>query len=253
MQYYTYIMEKVAFLFLTQGDLNKSEMWRRFFQDAPPSQYNIYVHNSKPITHGWLRPFGLKTIVDTQWGTISLVKATRLLLQQAVRHPSNKRFVLLSESCIPIYAFDEVYARAMRQPVSCIASVKATGDHLRKRWEKVADKSRLPLSDFCKHHQWFMLNRDTAIFFADADLSWVFADVEAPDEHYFLNACRMFNIPVRPKQITYVDWTNRRIHPHTFRVVEKDIIAKARASGCLFLRKVHWRTAVDERYALQQV
>lgn len=243
-------MEKVAFLFLTRGDLHKTRLWRAFFDAASPNCYSIYVHNSKPIQDDWFGSFALSTTVETQWGTVSLVRATKLLLQHAVRDPSNKRFVLASESCVPLYCFDELYKRAMAQPLACISTIAASNDHLRDRWQRVADKNRLPFADFTKHHQWFMLDRDTAVFFADADLTWLFADVEACDEHYFSNACRMFRLPVRSKQITYVDWTNRTVHPRTFEAVTNDLIQKARSTGCLLLRKVSPDTILDEGFLL---
>ena len=43
---------------------------------------------------------------EVQWGGASLVRAERLLLRAALDDdPNNARFVLLSESCVPLYDF----------------------------------------------------------------------------------------------------------------------------------------------------
>lgn len=70
--------------------------------------YNIYVHLKSDVDPEVLDPFWrlhMRNIsrVLTRWGTHSLVEATRNLLWSAYRDPTNERFVLLSESDIPIW------------------------------------------------------------------------------------------------------------------------------------------------------
>ena len=42
--------------------------------------------------------------VETAWGTHSLVDASRVLLAAAFANPRNQRFVLLSDSTLPLYS-----------------------------------------------------------------------------------------------------------------------------------------------------
>lgn len=49
------------------------------------------------------RPYAISNRVTTAWGTHSLVEATRNLLWEAFRDPSNQRFVLVSEADIPLW------------------------------------------------------------------------------------------------------------------------------------------------------
>lgn len=49
------------------------------------------------------RPYVIQERVHTEWGTHSLIEATRYLLWQAFRDPVNQRFVLISESDLPIW------------------------------------------------------------------------------------------------------------------------------------------------------
>ena len=51
-------MSKIAFCFLTYSDLNKSDLWNRFFSSICPSKYNIYIHNKTQITDKYFQNFG---------------------------------------------------------------------------------------------------------------------------------------------------------------------------------------------------
>jgi hypothetical protein len=59
------------------------------------------------------RPYLIKNRVPTEWGTHTLVEATRHLLWEAFRDPANQRFVLLSESDLPIWNSLTMYRQLM--------------------------------------------------------------------------------------------------------------------------------------------
>lgn len=70
--------------------------------------YSLYIHLRSDldvsVLDGMWQPYlGNVSRVLTRWGTHSLVEATRNLLWNAYRDPLNQRFVLLSESHIPIW------------------------------------------------------------------------------------------------------------------------------------------------------
>lgn len=70
--------------------------------------YSLYIHLRSDldvsVLDGMWHPYlGNVSRVLTRWGTHSLVEATRNLLWNAYRDPLNQRFVLLSESHIPIW------------------------------------------------------------------------------------------------------------------------------------------------------
>lgn len=58
--------------------------------------------------------------VKTEWGEHSLVTAARLLLQAALENPLNQKFVLLSESGIPLYPPTTIYQQLLTEPKSRI-------------------------------------------------------------------------------------------------------------------------------------
>ncbi len=51
--------------------------------------------------------------MHTGWGEHSTTEAVRNVLKQAILDPLNQRFVLLSESCIPLYPPVTVYQQLM--------------------------------------------------------------------------------------------------------------------------------------------
>ncbi|KAK4393607.1 Glycosyltransferase BC10 [Sesamum angolense] len=104
--------QKVAFMFLTSGPLPLSPFWDRFFK-GHEGMYSVYVH-SHPSYNDSVPPvsafYGRR--IPSQpvyWGTMSMIDAERRLLGNALLDPSNQRFVLLSDSCIPLFNFTTVY------------------------------------------------------------------------------------------------------------------------------------------------
>jgi Core-2/I-Branching enzyme len=60
--------------------------------------------------------------VQAAWGTHELALAARTLLEAAFADPLNQRFIMLSESCIPLYPAATVYAQLMAEDKSRINS-----------------------------------------------------------------------------------------------------------------------------------
>ena len=103
---------KIAFLFLVRMPL--LPLWEHFLQ-SHRDRASMYVHASVPGYRLQVRrdsAFWGCQINGThvRWGTIGLVTATKRLLTSALEHPSNQRFVLLSESGIPIRGSDFVHS-----------------------------------------------------------------------------------------------------------------------------------------------
>jgi hypothetical protein len=51
-----------------------------------------------------------------------MIAAERLLLASALEDPSNQRFVLLSDSCVPLYDFGYIYRYLVSSPKSFVDS-----------------------------------------------------------------------------------------------------------------------------------
>lgn len=54
------------------------------------------------------------------WGEASICDAERRLLANALLEPANERFILVSESCIPLYNFTYIYTAFTSIPYSYV-------------------------------------------------------------------------------------------------------------------------------------
>ncbi|KAF5728905.1 hypothetical protein HS088_TW21G01059 [Tripterygium wilfordii] len=120
---------KVAFLFLIRHELPLDFVWGSFFENADVANFSIYVHS----TPGFLFDesttrshffYGrqLKNSIQVAWGESSMIKAEKLLLAAALEDPANQRFVLLSDSCVPLYNFSYIHNYLMDSPRSLVDS-----------------------------------------------------------------------------------------------------------------------------------
>jgi hypothetical protein len=260
---------KVAFLFLTRDGLHAEELWAEFFRGADPAQFSLYAHTKTPPPASSVLARGrIGEIVPTEWGTISLVRATLALLRAAMADGANGKFVLLSESCVPLYPFARIYAELMKDerawlhhsvtPPWMVHQKGPTREFL--RWSKQIEQVVPAPASLLKQQQWMAVTRPLAqLFLADgADYTALWdGGLFAPDEHYFVNvlahelrrtggalagasAAECLERVALNRRLTYVEWGqvgNGRA-PLKLAVVTDELAGRARAEGCLFLRKV---------------
>ncbi|KAF3586966.1 hypothetical protein F2Q69_00026311 [Brassica cretica] len=220
---------KVAFMFLTRWNLPLSPLWEIFFK-GHEDFYSIYVHTSPEFTEEppessvfYKKRIPSKTV---EWGQSSMMDAERRLLSHALLKPSNSRFVLLSETCIPLFNFTTVYTYLMGSTRSFLGSFDDPRPMGRGRY----NPKMLPhvsLSDWRKGNQWFELSRTVAAEIISDDRYYnVFKDHCRPpcyiDEHYVPTLVNKICPEMNSNRtVTWVDWSRGGSHPATF--VRKDI------------------------------
>ncbi|KAL5726410.1 hypothetical protein ACHQM5_009455 [Ranunculus cassubicifolius] len=215
---------KVAFFFLTNGTLPLAPLWEKFFK-GHESFYSIYVH-SHPLFNDttpqdsvfYGRRIPSKPV---SWGSTSMVDAERRLLANALLDFSNQRFVLFSDSCIPLFNFTTVYNYLINSKLSFLS----LRDDPRRTARGRYNKGMLPtvsISDWRKGSQWFELHRELAIVVVSDQTYYPILrkfcrDPCLQDEHYIPT---LVNI-VAPglssnRSVTWVDWPPRGPHPKKF-------------------------------------
>ncbi|KAK8520268.1 hypothetical protein V6N12_004223 [Hibiscus sabdariffa] len=222
---------KIAFLFLTPGTLPFEALWAKFFQ-GHEGRFSVYVHASREKPVHKTRYFKGRDIHSESvvWGQISMVDAERRLLAQALLDPDNQQFVLLSESCIPLQNFDYVYNYLMLTNVSFIDCFVDLGPHGSGRYSEHM-MPEVEKKDFRKGSQWFALKRQHAIItMADSLYYTKFKYYCKPnmegrncyaDEHYLPTFFNMIDPGgIANRSVTYVDWSERRWHPKSFKPVD---------------------------------
>ena len=227
---------KIALCFLTYDNLSQPKIWSTFIN----SKYNIYIHNKNDF-EGIFKKYCIKNKIETEWGKISLVKATLNLFKEAFIEKENKYFVLLSDKCIPLYTEDEIYNKILKFNNNLILSYNAN----RYRYNTLLDKSFFDENKFMKQNQWMILRRDTIEFFINNDYTYIFGEnSEVPDEHYFINIIHKFNISFINKQVTFFNrkdtscLSKYKKFPKTYCSITNENIEEILKSNTLFMRKI---------------
>lgn len=150
-----------------------------------------------------------------------MIDAERRLLANALMDFTNERFVLLSETCIPLFNFTTTYAYIINSNQSFVASYDDPRKVGRGRYNPKMSPE-INISDWRKGSQWFEVHRDLAIeIVSDNKYYSIFREhCHVPcymDEHYIPT---LINILAPEKNsnrtITWVDWSKSGPHPERF-------------------------------------
>uniref|UniRef100_A0A7N0TP42 Core-2/I-branching beta-1,6-N-acetylglucosaminyltransferase family protein n=1 Tax=Kalanchoe fedtschenkoi TaxID=63787 RepID=A0A7N0TP42_KALFE len=162
--------DRVAFLFLARRNLPLDFLWGSFFEGAEEDTFSIYVHSEPGFAFDestTRSPFfygrELKNSIQVKWGEASMIEAERLLLEVALEEPANQRFVLLSDSCVPLYNFSYIYNYVMASPKSFVDSFLDVKEH--RYHPKMSPV--IPKNKWRKGSQWVTLIRSHAEVIAD--------------------------------------------------------------------------------------
>ncbi|KAK9808849.1 hypothetical protein WJX72_005003 [[Myrmecia] bisecta] len=171
--------------------------------------FTVYTHPARDFAgypnaslfHGT----DLQNRIATQWGHHSTTEAARRMLQAALKEPLNQRFVLLSESCIPLYP-----------PAMWVALI-------RKHATAIAEDTVVAAS-FEEHCTWG----------ADPDWGGKWRDCFS-DEHYMSTLLAIYGLDQETDCLGFVahaDWENGEpgYHPVTYEPddISPELIQKLR-------------------------
>lgn len=155
------------------------------------------------------------------WGTSSMVDAERRLLANALLDESNQRFVLLSDSCIPLFNFTTIYDYLTGTNLSYINSFDDPRKSCRGRYNYTM-YPQINITQWRKGSQWFETTRELALhIIADTFYYKVFDQhCKMPcymDEHYIPTLVHMLHGEMSTNRtLTWVDWSRAGPHPGRF-------------------------------------
>jgi Core-2/I-Branching enzyme len=253
---------KIAFCFLSTGDVSQPAIWNRFFSSAPRESYKVYSHPKEPglVTSEFLQGRIINNRVPTRHGDVSLVKATLTLFSTAYYDdPEIEYFVLLSESTIPILPFNNIYNIIKQKGARSIINynVPPPNSEHHSRLSSVTTPA-LFAAAFFHHDQWIILHRRHVNKLLDHPSLTLFRNVFAPDEHYFMNVLVHQKGAALDEFVkhaaTFVNWHEktvktymnpntgefiaRTVHPKTYHQLSGLEIVQALGEHCWFFRKV---------------
>ncbi|EYU40777.1 hypothetical protein ABFS82_12G075500 [Erythranthe guttata] len=215
---------KVAFMFLTRGKLPLAPLWEMFFK-GNEGLFSIYLHTLPEFTYEppessvfYKRRIPSKLV---QWGRPSMIDAERRLLANALLDFTNQRFVLLSETCIPLFNFSTIYNYLINSNQSFLSTFDDPRPIGRGRYNKRMGPA-ISLSDWRKGSQWFEANRELAIaIISDVEYYPIFRNHCLPpcymDEHYLPTLVNKVcpNLTSN-RTVTWTDWSEGGSHPRMF-------------------------------------
>lgn len=147
--------------------------------------------------------------------------AEKRLLANALLDISNEWFILLSESCIPLYNFSIIYSYLSRSKYSFMGAFDDPGPYGRGRYHENMGPE-VNITQWRKGSQWFEINRKLAIrVVEDTTYYWKFERFCRPacyvDEHYFptMLTIEAGNL-LANRSTTWVDWSRGGAHPASF-------------------------------------
>ena len=246
--------KKIAFCFLTYEGHERNDIWVNNIKQSKNNHYfNFYVHNKNEIPEGdFLKPYEIPDKIPTEWGKISLVKATLLLLKEALRDPDNYYFILVSDKCIPLYSLDYIYDLICTSNQSILDTQFGYNPDIdrvmHKRVDAIMDYIE-SADNFSKCSQWMCLTRMDTEFFIENDFTDFFKKCFAPDEHYFCNVLSKNKRDFISMKLNYANWYHHsdqaeifggkeRDYPKTYHTLSLQQFDTARSTGALFMRKI---------------
>lgn len=158
---------------------------------------------------------------EVEWGKTNMIEGERRLLANALLDFSNDHFVLLSESCIPMFNFQTIYNHLLFSTATFVECYDQPGPVGRGRYsDKMAPAIRL--RDWRKGSQWFEINRELAIrVVSDRVFFPLFKKHCKPpcysDEHYLPTLVYMKHRQKNSNRtLHWVDWSKGGPHPSKF-------------------------------------
>ena len=113
--------KKIAFLFLTYNNIKRPDIWNNFLDSKDSNKFTLYNHAKEPTkVSDILKGTQIKEYIDTCWGCFGSVEANILMMKEALKDPLNKKFMLVSETCVPLVTFDKLYNEIMKDDKSRI-------------------------------------------------------------------------------------------------------------------------------------
>lgn len=201
--------------------------------------YSVYIHAPPKFrgyrTHSLWNGRLIQHRIATQWGSHSLVEATRHLIWEAFRDPLNQRFVLLSESDIPLYDPLTMWQQLMAEPNSRLDTCK----HSKTspwRWDPKMETDNFKFYMWRKSPQWIaiirshaeLVLRDEEVYRKFEKHCWSAWDQPNnrwfrecfSDEHYFATLLAVEGKDgegvCESRGVSYTNWQENSAHPQAF-------------------------------------
>ena len=244
----------IAFCFLTYNDIERIDVWNKFFENVDQTKYSVTIHPKLTKSLSTLYKFPINIIknpiITNDKTDISIVKATIKLFETAYNNSLLKKlipthYIFLSQSCIPIYNFDIIYNIVTSSDKSIISNIQ---NNKKERYFQLSKqmKNIIKYEDFTKQQPNMMLVfSDIKKIIETKDLVNHFNNMICPDEHYFINILKYLNSNIIFNQIVFCNYNLNMTQAIEFININDKLINNIRKNGFLFMRKVSKRSIIS--------
>jgi hypothetical protein len=250
-------MSKIAFCFLTYDNIVRYDIWNKFFENIDNNKFAVFIHPKNLTINTQLYSFPINIVNNPIYTNkkedISIVKATLKLFTFAYNHLNGNNishFIFLTQSCIPLFSFNNIYNIISKLNVSLISFIE---HNKKERYNSLSGflKKYISPYQFVKQQPNMVLTKEDAKLFIDNDLTQHFKYMECPDEHYFINIITYFFKKKYLKVQTHFCNINlNRTQGLEFNYIDKKFINNIRELKYLFMRKVNKESIIDINYLL---
>lgn len=213
--------KKIAFCFLIYDIINHEDIWNMFFKNIDKKLYTIYIHYkyNKPLKY--FEKYKLDNCIDTKYENETIPLAYNVLFREAYKDENNYKFVIVSNSCIPLKSFNYVYNKLTMDNygyfnVSPHSQCFPNCNYLLQVMEK---------KNISKSHNWFILNRKLVknlCFDLDSFLKKHYKTIYAPAEYFYYTFIKILNLQneiitthnVAAGATTFTNWSDMEDYPY---------------------------------------
>ena len=231
---------KIGFCFLVKNNISWQKMWRHFFSSADISEYSIYIHAKTNIV-----PTSLENVyvdpdpIETQWASISLVKATKQLLTTAFEDECDS-VVFLSGDSLPLWNFQTI----KRLCSETLFSLQPKTDLNEKQINQVKRESKRIRTFYgvkssiqlVKQNMFFCIKKDDFQLVQDIEID-SFPSKEVPDEFFWANQLIMKGNKIENLNFIFANDDPTKTQALSW-IIDSNLLHHARSKGYLFIRKV---------------
>lgn len=215
---------EIAFLFLVYDNFSQPKVMKNYL-----SSNNLYIHPKYPNNvDDYFKKYIINDLVETEWGTYSIVQATLNLLKAAYNNKNNEFFILLSQDIFPIYNFDKLCNKIKKIKHSIFTFYNI-------------------YQNFWFTSQWWILKRNDVKIILDNESKnyskfQIKNYIHAIDELYFLTVLKWNNSNYKfiNRKIMYDKFLKYTIqkNPQVFNHILSNELEDIKINKSLFIRKV---------------
>jgi len=187
-------MKKIAFCYLIYDIINQEELWNNFFKNINKDKYNIYIHYKTNKELKYFNKYKLNNCINTNYTDQTIIHAYNILFKTAYELDNdNYKFIIISQSCIPLKSFDYIYDHLTKDNkgyfnecpvIQCYPNCNNLLNYIDKQY-------------ISKSHNWFILNRELILYLAYIEhdiIDILYNDIYAPAEYFYYTFIKKNNM-----------------------------------------------------------